>query len=93
MRLYDHLFATINPEDVDEGGDYKDALNPTSLETLTGCKVEPSLAGAPAGNRYQFERQGYVCVDPDSTDDRLVINRTVTLRDTRARIEKARAGR
>ena len=91
VRLYDHLFATINPEDVDEGGDYKDALNPASLETLTGCRVEPSLAGAPPGSRYQFERQGYVCVDPDSTDDHLVINRTVTLRDTWARIEKARA--
>ena len=93
VRLYDHLFAKINPEEVDEGGDYTDALNPASLETLTGCRVEPSLAGAPPGSRYQFERQGYVCVDPDSTDDRLVINRTVTLRDTWARIEKARAGR
>ena len=93
VRLYDHLFATINPEDVDEGGDYTDALNPASLETLRGCRVEPSLAGAPAGSRYQFERQGYVCVDPDSTKDRLVINRTVTLRDTWAKIEKARAGR
>ena len=92
VRLYDHLFAKINLEEVDEGGDYTDALNPASLETLTGCQVEPSLAGAPAGSRYQFERQGYVCVDPDSTDDRLVINRTVTLRDTWARIEKARAG-
>ena len=93
VRLYDHLFATINPEDVDEGGDYTDALNPASLETLRGCRVEPSLAGAAAGSRYQFERQGYVCVDPDSTKDRLVINRTVTLRDTWAKIEKARAGR
>ena len=92
VRLYDHLFAKIDPDMVDEGGDYKDALNPTSLERLTGCRVEPSLAGAPAGSRYQFERQGYVCVDPDSTDDRLVINRTVTLRDTWAKIEKARAG-
>ena len=91
VRLYDHLFARINPEEVDEGRDYTDALNPASLETLTGCRVEPSLAGAPAGSRYQFERQGYVCVDSDSTDDRLVINRTVTLRDTWARIEKARA--
>ena len=91
VRLYDHLFAKINPEEVDEGGDYKDALNPTSLETLTGCRVEPSLAGAPAGSRYQLERQGYVCIDPDSTDDRLVINRTVTLRDTWAKIEKAQA--
>ena len=78
---------------MDEGGDYTDVLNPASLETLRGCRVEPSLAGAPAGSRYQFERQGYVCVDPDSTKDRLVINRTVTLRDTWAKIEKARAGR
>ena len=93
VRLYDHLFSQIDPEDVDEGGDYKDALNPVSLETLTGCRVEPSLAGAPAGSRYQFERQGYVCIDPDSTDDRLVINRTVTLRDTWAKIEKAQAQR
>ena len=93
VRLYDHLFAKIDPEDVDEGEDYTDALNPASLVTLRGCQVEPSLAGAPPGSRYQFERQGYVCVDPDSTDERLVINRTVTLRDTWAKIEKARAGR
>ena len=93
VRLYDHLFAKIDTEDVDEGEDYTDALNPASLVTLRGCQVEPSLAGAPPGSRYQFERQGYVCVDPDSTDDRLVINRTVTLRDTWAKIEKARAGR
>ena len=91
VRLYDHLFATINPEEAGEGGDFKDALNPASLETLTGCRVEPCLAGAPPGSRYQFERQGYFCVDPDSTGDRLVINRTVTLRDTWAKIEKARA--
>ena len=93
VRLYDHLFAKIDPEDVDEGEDYTDALNPASLVTLRGCQVEPSLAGAPPGSRYQFERQGYVCVDPDSTDERLVINRTVTLRDTWAKIEKARARR
>ena len=92
VRLYDHLFAKINPEEVDESGDYTDALNPASLETLTGCQVEPSLAGAPAGSRYQFERQGYVCVDPDSTDDRLVINRTVTLRDTWAQDRKGEGG-
>ena len=91
VRLYDHLFATVNPVEADKGGDYKDALNPLSLETLTGCQVEPSLAGAPAGSRYQFERLGYFCVDPDSREDRLVVNRTVTLRDTWAKIEKARA--
>jgi glutaminyl-tRNA synthetase len=91
VRLYDHLFTKVNPEDVAEGGDYKDALNPASLDTLTGCRVEPSLAGAPAGSRYQFERQGYFCVDSDSTEGRLVVNRTVTLRDTWAKIEKAHA--
>ena len=91
-RLYDHLFDRINPEDVEEGGDYKDALNPDSIETLTGCKVEPGLRGAPAGSRYQLERTGYFCVDTDTRADRLVLNRTVTLRDTWARIEKAQAG-
>ena len=92
VRLYDHLFDRINPEDVEEGGDYKDALNPDSIETLTGCKVEPGLRGAPAGSRYQLERTGYFCVDADARADRLVLNRTVTLRDTWARIEKAQAG-
>ena len=92
VRLYDHLFDRINPEDVEEGGDYKHALNPDSIETLTGCKVEPGLRGVPAGSRYQLERTGYFCVDTDSRADRLVLNRTVTLRDTWARIEKAQAG-
>ena len=91
VRLYDHLFTKINPEDVGEGGEYTDALNPASLDTLSGCRVEPSLAGAPAGSRYQFERQGYFCVDADSAEGRLVVNRTVTLRDTWAKIEKAQA--
>jgi glutaminyl-tRNA synthetase len=89
--LYDHLFAKLNPDDVDEGGDYKDGLNPSSLETLTRCQVEPSLVGAEPGSRYQFERMGYFCVDADSSEGRLVVNRTVTLRDAWARIEKARA--
>ena len=89
VRLYDHLFSKINPEDVDEGGSYKDALNPESLETLAGCRVEPSFARAPPGHRVQFERQGYFCVDTDTSADRLVVNRTVTLRDTWAKIEKA----
>ena len=91
VRLYDHLFAKLNPEDVDEGGDYKDALNPSSLETLPRCQVEPSLVGAEPGSRYQFERTGYFCVDADSSEGRLVVNRTVTLRDAWARIEKAQA--
>ena len=90
VRLYDHLFAKPNPEDVDEGGNYKDSLNPDSLEVVTGW-VEPSLASAPAGSRYQFERMGYFCVDTESTGERLVLNRTVTLRDTWAKIEKMRA--
>ncbi len=89
VRLYDHLFAKLNPEDVDEGGDYKDALNPDSLEVVT-ARVEPSLASAPAGSRYQLERMGYFCVDTESTEERLVLNRTVTLRDTWAKIEKMR---
>jgi len=90
VRLYDHLFAKPNPEDVDEGGNYKDSLNPDSLEVVSG-RVEPSLASAPAGSRYQFERMGYFCVDTESTGERLVLNRTVTLRDTWAKIEKMRA--
>lgn len=89
VRLYDHLFTKINPEDVDEGGSYKDALNSESLETLAGCRVEPSFARAPPGHRVQFERQGYFCVDTDTSAERLVVNRTVTLRDTWAKIEKA----
>ena len=93
VRLYDHLFTKINPEEVDEGGSYIDGLNPDSLETLRGCQVEPSVAGAPAGTRYQLERQGYFCVDADSAADRPVLNLTVTLRDTWARIEKAQSHR
>jgi len=88
VRLYDRLFATEDPEDVAEGGDLMDNLNPDSLEVVEG-KVEPSLAGAEPGHRCQFERLGYFCVDPDSTPDRLVVNRTVTLRDRWARIQKA----
>jgi glutaminyl-tRNA synthetase len=88
VRLYDHLFARPDPSDVEEGQNYLANLNPKSLECLTGCLVEPSLAGAPAGSRFQFERQGYFCVDPDSTARQLVFNRTVSLRDTWAKIEK-----
>ena len=88
-RLYDRLFTSENPGDVPEGGDWLDGLNPNSLETVTDCKVEPSLASAKPGDRFQFERKGYFCVDPDSTREKLVFNRTVTLRDTWARIQKA----
>jgi glutaminyl-tRNA synthetase len=76
-----------------EGEDFMGSVNPHSLETLTGCKVEPSLAGAKPGSRYQFLRLGYFCVDPDTTQDLLVFNRTVTLRDSWAKIEKAQAGK
>jgi glutaminyl-tRNA synthetase len=90
VRLYDHLFLQPNPGDVEDGADFKANLNPNSLETLRPCCVEPSLAGATPGSRYQFERQGYFCVDPvDSALGALVFNRTVSLRDTWAKIEKA----
>ena len=85
VRLYDRLFTVPDPG----GPDYKALLNPDSLTTLTGCRVEPSLAAAVPGDRYQFERQGYFCADTDSKPDRLVFNRTVGLRDTWAKIEKA----
>ena len=89
VRLYDHLFNSPVPGS-EEGGDFKTDLNPNSLEVLTGCKVEPSLAGAAPGSRYQFERQGYFCIDAvDSTPERLVFNRTVPLRDSWARIEQS----
>ena len=87
-RLYDHLFVKPNPDEVEEGKDWFSNLNPDSL-VVTTCYVEPSVVGSVPGTRYQFERQGYFCVDRDSTADRLVFNRTVTLRDTWARMEKA----
>jgi glutaminyl-tRNA synthetase len=87
-RLYDKLFNKENPLDVEEGADYKDYLNPDSLEVLKSCRVEPSLAKATAGSLYQFERMGYFCVDPDSFPGKPVFNRTVTLRDTWAKIQK-----
>jgi glutaminyl-tRNA synthetase len=89
VRLYDHLFTKANPDDVEDGSDFKANLNPNSLERLTSCRVEPSLAGAAPGSRYQFLRLGYFCVDPDSSNGTLVFNRTVPLRDTWAKIEKA----
>jgi glutaminyl-tRNA synthetase len=91
VRLYDHLFVKPDPENVEEGDDWKSALDPNSLETLTSCLVEPGLADAGPGDRYQFERQGYFCVDSvDSSKGALVFNRIVSLRDTWAKIEKAR---
>jgi len=89
VRLYDHLMLDAGPDDGGEEADGKARLNPNSLQTLTSCRVEPSLAGAEPGSRYQFERQGYFCVDPDSREGGLVFNRTVSLRDTWSRIQKA----
>jgi glutaminyl-tRNA synthetase len=89
VRLYDHLFTRPSPSD-EKGGDFKEYLNPNSLEILTSCRVEPSLKGAAPGSRYQFERLGYFCADPvDSSEGALVFNRTVTLRDTWAKTKKA----
>jgi glutaminyl-tRNA synthetase len=88
VRLYDHLFVAENPLDVPEGEDWKAGVNQDSLDVLEGCWVEPELAGAVPGARYQFERLGYFCVDMDSEEGKLVFNRTVTLRDTWAKIEK-----
>lgn len=84
IRLYEHLFTTAKP---DEADDWQQNINPTSLQAVEGF-VEPSLANAEAGTRYQFERNGYFVVDPDSSRERLVFNRTVTLRDTWGKIEK-----
>jgi glutaminyl-tRNA synthetase len=90
VRLYDHLFAKPDPNEVEEGQDFKANLNPDSVENLGGTRVEPSLASAQPGERFQFERQGYFCVDTvDSSPERPVFNRTVSLRDTWAKIEKS----
>ena len=96
IRLYDRLFTKANPSDVAEGEDVLTNLNPNSLEVITGAKLEPSLANAKLGDHYQFERVGYFCLDPDSAADstpestpgRLVFNRTLSLKDSWAKIEK-----
>jgi len=88
VRLYENLFTKEDPTDVEEGADFMSNVNRNSLEVLTSCRVEPSLAGASPGNRYQFERVGYFCVDPDTTPEKLVFNRTVSLRDEWAKIQK-----
>jgi len=91
VRLYDHLFVKENPSEAKDGDDFKAYLNPNSLERLDSCLVEPSLADAAPESCYQFLRQGYFCVDSnDSLNHALVFNRTVTLRDTWAKIQKAR---
>jgi len=89
VRLYEHLFTKEDPNEVEEGKDWKSNINPNSLEILKLCYLEPSLTGAKPGDKLQFERLGYFCVDPDSTEKCLVFNRTVPLRDVWAKIEKA----
>jgi len=87
VRLYDTLFSVENPAKVPDGGRWLDNLNPESLVVQRGCKVEPSLRAARPGERYQFERIGYFCVDPDATGAHPVFNRTATLRDTWAKLK------
>jgi glutaminyl-tRNA synthetase len=88
IRLYDKLFSKPDPYDLEEGQDVLDNLNPNSLEIVSDAKLEPSLASAKPGDRFQFERVGYFCVDPDSTGEKLVFNRTLPLKDSWAKIEK-----
>ncbi len=89
VRLYDMLLNRADPSEGKDGSTFKDFINPDSLEVIQAAKLEPSVAGAPAGSRYQFERLGYFCVDPDSTPEIMVFKRTVTLRDTWAKVAKA----
>ena len=86
VRLFDRLFMTENPTRTKDGQDFTGNLNPDSLEVRPLCYVEPSMKGAEVGSVVQFERLGYFCVDPDSSDEKLVLNRTITLRDTWARM-------
>ena len=88
VRLYDTLFSKEDPNQAPEGQDFTVNLNPNSLEVVGNAKLEPSLANAAPGTRFQFERLGYFCVDPDSAAAKLVFNRTVALKDTWAKIEK-----
>jgi glutaminyl-tRNA synthetase len=93
VRLYQQLFLKADPDDDSDGTEFTDNLNPASLEILTGCQLEPGLSAAPPGSIFQFERQGYFCVDSvDSKPDHLVFNRTVSLRDSWARIAENQAG-
>src|SRR5205085_9553420 len=92
VRLYDHLFSKPDPDEVDPGKDYRSNLNPNSLEIISNAQLEPSLKDAHPGQLFQFERMGYFCVDPDGSPGHAVFNRTVTLRDTWAKIEKKQRG-
>ena len=92
VRLYARLFVKEDPDEAAEGQDFLANLNPNSLEVLAGCRVEPGLAKAKIGSIYQFERQGYFCVDPDAANGKLVFSRAVSLKDEWAKIEKAQRG-
>jgi len=93
VRIYENLFTKENPGDVEEGQDFTANLNPQSLEVIAQAKLEPLLATAPIGGRYQFERLGYFCVDPDSKPGKPVFNRTVALKDTWAKVAKKQGGK
>ena len=93
VRLYDTLFTKEDPNELEEGQNFTANLNPNSLEVIKHAKLEPSLAKAAVGSRYQFERLGYFCVDKDSTPGKPVFNRTVALKDTWAKIEKGQRGK
>jgi glutaminyl-tRNA synthetase len=88
VRIYENLFTKENPSELEEGEDFTANLNPNSLEAIADAKLEPSLANAAVGGRFQFERLGYFCADPDSKVGRPVFNRTVALKDTWAKVEK-----
>ena len=90
VRLYDHLFSRENP---DEAEDFTECINPDSLQVLEHAKLEPGLGSATSGEGFQFLRRGYFCVDRDSSEKKIVFNRTATLRDTWAKIEKAHGGK
>ena len=90
VRVYDHLFTTLDPDDVPEGSDWKDNINPDSMVVMESAKLEPGLNQAKPGERFQFLRLGYFCVDKDSTPEVPIFNRTVALRDTWARMDQAR---
>ncbi|PYG89709.1 glutaminyl-tRNA synthetase [Ruminiclostridium sufflavum DSM 19573] len=86
IRVYDHLFTKTDPEDVEEGKDFRSNINPDSLQILENCMVEPDLVSAKPGNRFQFLRMGYYCADTESSKDKLIFNRTVSLKDTWAKV-------
>ncbi len=88
VRLYESLYTVENPNDLPEGKEFTDFINPNSLQVVSNAQVEPSLKTAQAGQRFQFERLGYFCVDPDTTTSQLIFNRTVTLKDEWAKVQK-----